>query len=111
MKKNALKFIIVIITTTRFKTFIKHKTNMSVSETVLKVYSAYRKGNLNEDQITIEIDNAIKNKHVDDLYQLSRMIYSRGKEINKIEVSKKLLLHGYKDIIPIDYLKKLKTVL
>ncbi len=83
---------------------------MAVPETVLKVYSAYRKGKIGTPDVMKVLNEALTKKDHETLYRLSRLVYANGDEYEKRELSKKLLLHGLMDLVPFRYQKDFKNM-
>jgi hypothetical protein len=81
-----------------------------VSESVLKVYQAFRSNKLPQDMLFSSIKQAIKLKATADVYTLSRAAYARADENLKQDLTVLLATSGYREIIPFPYLKKLKDL-
>ncbi len=81
---------------------------MAIPETVLKVYNAYQEGQLTSSKV-VELIGALLEKGRDnEAYRLSRLVYARGLDEDKMRLSKLLLSHNKKEFVPWHYLEKLR---
>ncbi len=79
-----------------------------VSKEVENVYRALQKGKMDYSELVIKLTKGLTTKNVELIESMAAAIYTRADEETKIEASKRLFKMGYKELIPIDYLKKIK---